>query len=704
MMKIMSFLSNGAFKKKSDFIWELAELLRGPYKKDHYGDVILPLCVLIRFDCVLKETKESVLEKNDELKKSKIENRDPILNKISGYNFNNTSKYDFQKLLADPNNITANLMNYIAGFSKNVREIFENFKFNKEITALDKSDLLYLILQEFNKVDLHPDKVSNYQMGLIFEDLIRRFSENAEAGDHFTPREVIRLMVNILFNEDKDILTQEGLITTIFDPACGTGGMLSVSENYIRELNPDAQVELFGQDFNPQSYAICKSDMLIKGQDATHIVFGDSLKKSEDGHKGRSFRYMLANPPFGVQWKKQQKEVKEEHEKEGFNGRFGAGLPKISDGSLLFLLHMISKMKNNDKGSRIAIIFNASPSFTGNAGSGESEIRKYIIENDLLEGIIALPEQMFYNTGIFTYIWILTNRKNEDSKNAPIRKGKVQLVNSVDFYEKMKKSLGNKRNYISKEQITEITKIYGEFKENEFCKIFYNKDFGYRKITVERPLRLNFKITQERIKKIQNENGFQNLVKSRKKGEVGKREVKEGRRIQDQIVNILRNQKNPNRVDLTAFLNDNKKVGDKIFNNIYKNREEFIRDLKALFKTSGLEINSSLFKVVVKGLSEKDETADICIDSQGYPEPDTDLRDYENVPLKEDIKEYFKSEVKPYVPDAWIDESRTKIGYELPLTRYFYKFKLLRQSKEIMEDIKNLGKEIQNNLEKMMSD
>jgi len=703
-MKIMSFLSNGASKEKSDFIWELAELLRGPYKKDHYGDVILPLCVLRRFDCVLKETKEAVLEKNDELKKSKIENRDPILNKISGYNFNNTSKYDFLKLLADPNNIIANLRNYIAGFSKNVREIFENFKFNKEITALDKSDLLYLILQEFNKVDLHPDKVFNYQMGLIFEDLIRRFSENAEAGDHFTPREVIRLMVNILFNEDKDILTQEGLITTIFDPACGTGGMLSVSENYIRELNPDAQVELFGQDFNPQSYAICKSDMLIKGQDAAHIVFGDSLKKSEDGHKGRSFRYMLANPPFGVQWKKQQKEVKEEHEKEGFNGRFGAGLPKISDGSLLFLLHMISKMKNNDEGSRIAIIFNASPSFTGNAGSGESEIRKYIIENDLLEGIIALPEQMFYNTGIFTYIWILTNRKNEDSKNGPIRKGKVQLVNTVDFYEKMKKSLGNKRNYISEEKITEITKIYGEFKENECCKIFYNKDFGYRKITVERPLRLNFKITQERIKKIQNENGFQNLVKLRKKGEAGKREVEEGRRIQEEIVNILRNQKNPNRVDLTAFLNDNKKVGDKIFNNIYKNREEFIGDLKALFKTSGLEINSSLFKVVVKSISEKDETADICVDSQGNPESDTDLRDYENVPLKEDIKEYFKREVKPYVPDAWIDESRTKIGYEIPLTRYFYKFKLLRQSKEIMEDIKNLEKEIQNNLEKMMSD
>ncbi len=485
----MSTNSNSKSKETVDFIWNLAELLRGPYNKDHYRDVILPLCVLRRFDCVLEATKEAILEENEKLKDSNFKERDIFLNKVSGYNFNNTSKYDFQKLLADPDNIAANLRNYINGFSQNIRDIFEHFKFDKEISNLGKHNILYLVLKEFNNVNLHPDLIPNYKMGDIFEELIYRFSENAEAGDHFTPREVIRLMVNLLFSNATNVLTTRGIITTILDPACGTGGMLSVSEKFIRKLNPDAQVEVFGQDFNDQSFAICKSDMLIKGHDASHIVFGDSF--TEDGHKGSTFRYLLANPPFGVQWKRQEKFIKDEQKNEGFDGRFGPGTPKISDGSLLFLLHMISKMKSDKEGSRIAIVFNGSPLFSGDAGSGESEIRRWIIENDLLEGIVALPEQMFYNTGIFTYVWILTNRKNENIENGPVRKGKVQLVNATEFFAKMKKSQGDKRNYITEDQISEITQIYGVFKESEYSKIFDNEDFGFSKITVERPLKLN---------------------------------------------------------------------------------------------------------------------------------------------------------------------------------------------------------------------
>ncbi|MFS8541516.1 MAG: type I restriction-modification system subunit M, partial [Tissierellales bacterium] len=400
------------FQDKVNFIWNIAELLRGPYRKEQYGDVILPMAVLRRFDCVLAETKEEVLKEYEKLKKLGIQNMDPILNRVSKQPFNNTSKYDFEKLLADPDNIASNLRNYINGFSKNVREIIEHFDFDKEITKLNDNNLLYLVVSEFNKIDLHPDKVSNMEMGYIFEELIRRFSEHGEAGDHYTPREVIKLMVNILLNEDNEELTQPGLVVTVYDCCAGTGGMLSVTEQYLRELNPGIQVELFGQEINPQSFSICKSDMLIKGQNADNIILGDSL--TEDGHRGKTFRYMLTNPPFGVDWKKQEKYIRDEYEKEGYDGRFGAGLPRVSDGSLLFLQHLISKMRQDEKGSRIAIIFNGSPLFTGDAGSGESEIRRWIIENDMLEGIIALPDQLFYNTGISTYIWIVTNRKNSD--------------------------------------------------------------------------------------------------------------------------------------------------------------------------------------------------------------------------------------------------------------------------------------------------
>jgi len=669
------------FQDKVNFIWSIAELLRGPYKKEQYGDVILPMAVLRRFDCVLAATKQEVLEKYEALKKSGLQNMDPVLNRISKQEFNNTSKYDFEKLLADPDNIANNLRNYINGFSKNAREIIEHFDFDKQITKLNDNNLLYLVVSEFNKIDLHPNVVSNTEMGYIFEELIRRFSEHGEAGDHYTPREVIRLMVNILLNEDNEELTQPGLVVTVYDCCAGTGGMLSVAEQYLKELNPGIQVELFGQEINPQSFSICKSDMLIKGQNADNIILGDSF--TEDGHRGRIFRYMLTNPPFGVEWKKAEKFIREEYEKEGYNGRFGAGLPRISDGSLLFLQHLISKMKQDEKGSRIAIIFNGSPLFTGDAGSGESEIRRWIIENDMLEGIIALPDQLFYNTGISTYIWIVTNRKNSDPMKGPVRTGKIQLVNAVDFYQKMRKSLGNKRNEITVEQIKEITRIYGEFKENEYCKIFDNEDFGYQKIVVERPLRLNFQVTEERINNLYNETAFKKLAESKKKGAAGLKEIEEGKKLQQQIIEIL------------------KTMDSSI---LYKNRDAFTKALRKAFKDSDIKLDSALLKAILSALSEKDETADICVDSKGNPEPDPDLRDTENVPLKEDIHEYFEREVKPHVPDAWIDESKTKIGYEIPFTRHFYKYQPLRPSEEIMKEIKELEQSILEKLKKVIEE
>jgi len=667
------------FQDKVNFIWSIAELLRGPYKKEQYGDVVLPMAVLRRFDCVLSPTKEAVLKKYEELKKTGLQNMDPVLNKISGQEFNNTSRYDFEKLLADPDNIASNLRNYINGFSNNAREIIQYFDFDQQITKLNDNNLLYLVLSEFNKIDFHPHTVSNIEMGYIFEELIRRFSEHGEAGDHYTPREVIKLMVNILLNEDNEELTQKGLITTVYDCCAGTGGMLSVTENYLRQLNPDIQVELFGQEINPQSYAICKSDMLIKGQAADNIILGDSF--TQDGHRGKEFRYMLTNPPFGVDWKKQRKFIKQEAEIQGFDGRFGAGTPRVSDGSLLFLQHLLSKMRDDEKGSRIAIIFNGSPLFTGDAGSGESEIRRWIIENDMLEGIIALPDQLFYNTGISTYIWIVTNRKNTDLNRGPVRKGKIQLVNAVDFYQKMRKSLGNKRNEISEDQIKEITRIYGEFKENEYCKIFDNEDFGFNKIVVERPLRLNFMVNEERIENLKNETGFVKLAQSRKKGAAAVQEIEEGKALQKKIIGIL-------------------KAMDSAI--LYKNRDEFIKVLKKAFHNSELNLNKSQLKMLLSALPERDETADICTDAKGNPEPDTDLRDTENVPLKEDIHTYFEREVKPHVPDAWINESRTKIGYEIPFTRHFYKYQPLRPSEEILQEIVELEEQIQQKLKKVM--
>jgi len=631
---------------------------------------MLPLTVLRRLDCVLEPTKDAVLARMKSLEGGKIQNLEPILNKVAGQSFHNTSKFTFEKLKGDPNNIAANLTQYIKSFSSRARDIIDHFGFEEHIAKLDKADRLFLVVSKFCDIDLHPDKVPNIEMGYIFEELIRRFNEasNEEAGDHFTPREVIRLMVNLIFAPDNDILTTKGIVKTLYDPACGTGGMLSVSEEYLRELNPDAQLEVFGQDYNDQAYAICGSDMMIKGQSLDNIRFGNSF--TEDYMSGKTFDYMLANPPFGVEWKPEEKFIRNEHEEQGYGGRFGAGLPRINDGSFLFLQHMISKMKDpKEGGTRLAIVFNGSPLFTGSAGSGESNIRQWIIENDLLEAIVALPDQLFYNTGISTYLWIVTNRKNKK------RKGKIQLINATGFFKKMRKSLGNKRNEVCEDQRDDITRLYGDFKEGEFVKIFDNEDFGYSRITVERPLRLNFAVTEERLARVQEATPFVALASSKKRKNTAAavEEIAEGKALQEAILNAL------------------KKFSDK---SIIKNREQFSDLMKTTFKKDGLSLPAPLFKAILMALSERDETADICIDTKGKPEPGPELRDYENVPLKEKIAAYMAREVLPHVPDAWVDESKTKVGYEINFNRYFYKYIPPRPLEVIEAELKQIEKEI----------
>jgi type I restriction enzyme M protein len=663
------------FKERANFIWSIADLLRGDYKQSEYGRVILPLTVLRRLDCVLEPTKEAVFAYLPQTKGLSPDAAEAVLKKKAKLTFFNKSKYDFQKLVADPNDIAANLRNYINGFSKNARSILEHFNFENHIERLDKANLLYKVVKRFAEINLHPDKVLNIEMGYIFEELIRKFAEisNETAGEHFTPREVIRLMVNLLFLNDKEILAKKGIVKILYDPACGTGGMLSVSEDYLRELNPDASLRVFGQEINPETYAVCNSDMLIKGQNTDHIKFGNSF--TQDGLKDEKFDYMLSNPPFGVEWKKIEEEIVKEYEQLGFSGRFGAGLPRISDGSFLFLQHMISKMRPENGGTRIGIVFNGSPLFSGGAGSGESEIRKWIIENDMLEAIIALPDQLFYNTGISTYVWIVTNRKEKE------RKGKIQLINATGFFQKMARSLGNKRNEISDEHTAEITKIYGAFKENEYCKIFKNKYFGYTRVTVERPLRLNFQASKERIERLDEQPGFINLAKSKKKGKEGLKEIEEGEKLKKDIKAML----------LT--------FGSKL----YKNREKFIEVIKQAAEKSGLEIKAPVMKAILEALSERDETANICMDKDENPEPDTDLRDYENVPLADNIDEYFKREVLPHVPDAWMERSKDKVGYEINFTKEFYKYKPLRSLDEIRKDILTLEKETEGLMDEVLN-
>ncbi len=662
-----------------NFIWQVAELLRISYRPNQYRNVMLPLVVLRRLDCVLEPTKDKVLRKAENLKSGKVKNIEPILNKVARQKFHNKSPFTFEKLKGDPNNISSNLTNYMKGFSERARKIIDHFKFEKEIEKLEKHDLLYKIVSKFCEIDLHPDKISNIGMGYIFEELIRKFNEasNEEAGDHFTPREVIRLMVDLIFLPDKDILTKRGIVKTLFDPACGTGGMLSVSEEYVRELNPNARLEVFGQDQNDESYAVCGSDMMIKNQDIEHIQFGDSF--TADQFQDKTFDYMLANPPFGVEWKPQQDTIKKEHSNKGFSGRFGAGLPRISDGSLLFLQHMISKMKEPEKeGTRLSIVFNGSPLFTGSAGSGESEIRRWIIENDWLEAIVALPDQLFYNTGIHTYLWILTNRKEKE------RKGKIQLINAVTFFKKMKKSLGNKRHEISEEQKNTITQLYGEFKEGEFVRIFNSEEFGYKRITVERALQLNFQVNEDRLSRLKEAKAFINIAdsKKRKNSKEIEEEIQAGKKLQEDILSVLISLKSKT---------------------VIKNRDSFTDLLKKKFKKADLKISSSLFKSIVEALSERDETADVCKDSKENLISDSELRDYENVPLKQDIHDYMKKEVLPHVPDAWVDESKTKIGYEINFNRYFYKYEPPRPLPEIEEDLRRIENDIAGMLSEVTS-
>lgn len=656
-----------------NFIWKIANKLRGPYKPEKYKDVIIPMCIIRRFECVLEDTKEAVLE---QAKKIDIE---AVLNSKSGYKFHNKSEFNLNKLLDDPDSIKLNFKSYLQGFSSEVRDIIEKLHFDKEIDYMDEKDRLYNVIKEFSQIDLHPNTVSNSEMGYIFEELIRKFSENAEAGDHYTPREVIKLMVNILLNEDSQDLSQDGNIVTVYDGTTGTGGMLAVASEYIKSLNSDTKIEVFGQEINDESYAICKADMLIKGQDSKNIVLGNTL--TNDGLKGIKVKYALMNPPFGVTWNDDFNKINEEHSTLGFNGRFGAGLPGKSDGALLFTQHMISKLEDDGRG---AIIHNGSPLFSGKAESGESNIRKWLLEEDLLEAIIALPTQMFYNTGIATYIFIIA--KEKEAK----RKGKVQLIDATNFGKRLRKGLGDKRNEITPEDIVTLTKIYDEFKENDVCKILDNEDFLYRQITIDRPFARNFAINELRIEnmtsqsafsKLYDEDTYNELVEKTKKTAKDKKAIEEfekGKVIQETILNIL-----------------NKNISE----TVYKNKDEFIKVIKDMFKDVP-EVKAGLLKAIWMGLSEKDETADKYYNKKGEVEVDSELRDTEIVPFKEDIYEYFEREVKPHVPDAIIDESKTKIGAEIPFTRLFYKY----EDEGSYEEYMNKAKDLENEIAKMLEE
>jgi len=675
------------FREIAKFIMSTADLLRDYYKRSKYADVILPFTVLRRLDCVLAPSKNAVLKKFEEFK-VRLDDLSGILKKAAGYSFYNTSKYDFEKLLDDPNNIKLNLIDYINGFSPNVREIVDKFKLREQINYLDEKDLLYKVVQKFadrEKTNLHPDSLSNHEMGYVFEELIRQFNEqsNENPGEHFTPREIIRLMVNVLMSKDKDELSKKGKIVTVYDPACGTGGMLTIAkEHIVTHINPGATIELFGQEVNDETFAVCKSDVLIKGENAENIKYGSSF--SRDGLKAQAFDYILSNPPYGKEWKQDGDFIRDEHER-GSTGRFGAGLPRISDGQLLFLQHMISKMHPVDgkEMTRITIVFNGSPLFTGDAGSGESEIRRWVIENDWLEAIIALPNQLFYNTGILTYIWILTTKKEDK------RKGKIALINATDMYVKMRKSLGDKRNEISENQILEITELYLENVKNGRVQIFDREEFGYRKITVERPLRLNFKTSGERIARLVEQKAFANLAVSKRKKDLKAKlkEEEEGKEFQEQIKRVLRDMDNV----------------------LHKDYSEFIMVLENAFKNAKIELTASLKKALINALGERDETAEIVRNKDGEPEPDSELRDYENIPLGQDIYQYFEREVKPYVPDAWISEKVRdhkdgkigKIGYEINFNKYFYKYEPPRNLEEITADIMALKGEIEELLERV---
>ncbi len=703
------------------FIWGVADLIRDTFKRGKYQDVILPLTVLRRLDCVLAGSKERVLKRQAELRGKGLQDLDAQLRLASGFAFYNTSRYDFEKLLADAPHTAANLRNYIAGFSPNMREVLEKFDFDNTIGKLDEAGLLFQVLERFKNADLHPDRVDNPTMGTIFEELIRKFNEalNENPGEHFTPRDVVHLMVDLMLAVDEDRIRRKGIVCTVYDPCCGSGGMLMITKEHITvglrrngellrpAITPQAEIHLFGQEVNPETWAVSKSDFFMKdptGRDADSIAFGST--RSNDRQAGRSFDYLIANPPYGKDWKRDEDAVRAEHER-GASGRFAPGLPRISDGQLLFLLHMLAHAKDPEKGgSRIAIIMNGSPLFTGDAGSGESEIRRFILEHDLLEALIALPEQLFYNTGIATYVWVVTNRK------APARRGKAQLIDATSFWVPIRKSLGDKRREVPLDKAEDIVRILRRFqdgdtrrvakdgKEEEVAvsRIFPTTHFGFRKITVERPLRLNLQASPERIARLEEEKGFQALAQSKKRGAAGTKEQAVGRAQQEAIRRLLRG----------------------LPNTLYKDRQEFERVLDAAARKAGVKPPAPARKAVLAALSERDESAAICRDREGNPEPDPELRDTESVPLPAgadpadadavpaSVRAFFDREVKPHVPDAWIDTGRRDpkdgwvglVGYEINFNRYFYRYTPPRPLEKIEADIRA----IEGNIVRMLAE
>lgn len=684
--------------------WSVADLLRGDYKQSDYGKVILPFLVLRRLECVLEPTRDKVAETAARFEGQDIDT-DHFLRRASGHSFYNTSSLTLKKIAGDASNAAANLQVYIGGFSPNAREVMEKYEFAQQIRKLDSANLLYQVIGKFTDLDLRPETVPNHNMGYIFEELIRRFSEqsNETAGEHFTPREVIKLMVNLLIAPDGDALSLPGVVRTVMDPACGTGGMLSAAEDHIKSYNEDATVEVYGQELNPESWAICRSDLMIKEEDPENIAFGNSF--SDDGHAREKFDYLLANPPFGVEWKKVKEAVEFEHNSLGDSGRFGAGLPRINDGSLLFLQHMISKMKpvdvNGGGGSRIAIVFNGSPLFTGAAGSGESEIRRWILENDWLEAIVALPDQLFYNTGISTYFWILTNRKDAQHK------GKVVLLDARDQWVKMRKSLGDKRKELGDgtggkpNHIGDITRLYGEAVDaaadpehpmHAKVKVFDNTAFGYQRITVERPLKLRFELTEETLAALLASKPVQKwaeerflprepelAAKAKARRKLTEDEEMQFRKLADAEVAVLGEALSPMLGSEWATKSEAQVV---------------VRDAMAAAGVPG-PTGAPFAKAFRDAVGVRDAEGEVQLLKGGAPEPDSELRDYENVPLGEDVEEYLKREVHPHVPDAWIDHAKTKVGYEIPFTRHFYVYEPPRPLAEIDAELKALEAEIQ---------
>lgn len=643
-------------QSKANMIWNIADILRGLYKPHEYGKIILPMTIIKRFNDALYSTKDKVLETLEEVKGFEV--KDKFLKDASGYDFYNTSPYTFTNLVADSEHIEDNFRVFLNGFSENVIDVLENFEFDREIGKLANANMLFYIIQEFNKKESYmgPDLISSVDMGYVFEELVRRFSESyaEEAGEHFTSRDIIYLMTDLLISEDRDILLEEGVFRTVYDQTMGTSQMLGCMEERLKDLDKNANVTLFGQEVNPETYAIAKADMLIKDADPQNMKLGNTL--TEDAFVNYTFDYCISNPPFGIDWKA-ERQVVEDEAKAGDSGRFGMGLPYINDGQQLFDLNGIKKLKDT---GRMAIVHNGSPLFTGDAGSGPSEIRRYIIENDWLEAIIQLPNDSFYNTGITTYIWIISKDKPEH------RIGKVQLIDASKTFEKRRKSIGNKRNDITEQCREMIIKAYGEFKNKEYIegdricesKIFHNIDFGYNQITIETPLRLKFKIDKEGIERFKEETQYQNLSKLTKTEQKGKTEeeikgeIEEGKKIQEKIISLFED-----------------KMGEH-----WLEREGFIKVVNKLFKDNQIELKAPLRNAIIKVFSEHNEEANICKDNKGEIEPNPELRDTEKVPLNEDIDVYFKREVLPYNPEAWIDKEKTQVGYEIPFTRYFYKF------------------------------